>query len=121
MIVPPDVAAMGKKAVSAYVRGYARTEARLAELAKHPAVVGRASEAITLLQQGHSNAEIVAHLTKDRRARVADDVWSRARAAIDRSTPKSASEKAPADRAAAQSKTERADAVWARAYSGRGN
>ena len=82
IIIPADVAALGSVAVAAYKVGYARTVARLAQLSKHPAVAGRSAEAISLVKQGMSNAEIIAHLTKDQRAQAADAVWTKAIAAV---------------------------------------
>jgi hypothetical protein len=110
-VIPPDVAAMGPDAVAAYKRGYARTEGRLAELAKNPAVAGRSSEALAMLGAGKTNAQIIAELTRGSRAKAADAVWDRARAAIYGSSTVTAGGHAP-DRKAKSSAT---DDVWAKA------
>src|SRR3546814_7989918 len=67
--IPADVAALGSEAGGAYKRGPARAEARLAQLSTHPAVAGRSAEAIDLFKRGMSNADIIAQLTKEDRAK----------------------------------------------------
>lgn len=139
--IPADVAARGPKAVAAYEAGYARAMVRGAELSRHPAVAGRSAEAMQLFSQGKSNAEIVAHLTREQRASAADDMWARAyqaasgeqvapkrpskakaaatdamwdraRASIDGSRAASAADQKPA----AGAKSSSADDIWTRAY-----
>lgn len=111
IVIPPDVAAMGSEAVAAYKVGHARAEARLAELARNPAIAGRSGQALALFNAGRSNAEIVAELTKEARAKAADDVWARARASVDGSRTATAGN----EETARQTKPRTADDVWARA------
>lgn len=80
--IPADVSALGAEAVAAYKRGHARAEVRLAQLSKHPAAAGRSAEVLQLFKQGHSNADIIAHLTKDQRTAEIAVIWDRAIAAV---------------------------------------
>ena len=110
--IPADVAARGPKAVAAYEVGYARAMVRGAELAKHPAAVGRSAEVLSMVRAGKSDTEIVAHLTEGQRAKAADAVWDRARASINGSPAASVTASKPA----LEAKSRSADDVWTRAY-----